>query len=116
MTTHMHGNTCNAVNAVYMQSRQPMQCNPFFATHAVQLMQCNPCIAIHAMQPIQYNPQCNPCSANHAVQPMQCNPCNATHAVQPMRCINPYVDFLIVVSKLLIPKLAYIALALHRHG
>ena len=27
------------------------------------------------------------------------------------RCINPYVDFLIVVS-----KLAYIALALHRHG
>ena len=34
------------------------------------------------------------------------------------RCINPYVDFLIVVSKLLIPKLAYIALALHqdRHG
>ena len=31
-------------------------------------------------------------------------------------CINPYVDFLIVVSKLLIPKLAYIALALHRHG
>ena len=25
-------------------------------------------------------------------------------------CINPYVDFLIVVSKLLIPKLAYIAL------
>ena len=23
------------------------------------------------------------------------------------RCINPYVDFLIVVSKLLIPKLAY---------
>ena len=32
------------------------------------------------------------------------------------RCMNPYVDFLIVVSKLLIPKLAYIALALHRHG
>ena len=32
------------------------------------------------------------------------------------RCINPYVDFLIVVSKLLILKLAYIALALHRHG
>ena len=32
------------------------------------------------------------------------------------RCINPYVDFLIIVSKLLIPKLAYIALALHRHG
>ena len=32
------------------------------------------------------------------------------------RCITPYVDFLIVVSKLLIPKLAYIALALHRHG
>ena len=32
------------------------------------------------------------------------------------RCINPYVNFLIVVSKLLIPKLAYIALALHRHG
>ena len=32
------------------------------------------------------------------------------------RCINPYVDFLIVVSKLLIPKLAYIALALHCHG
>ena len=32
------------------------------------------------------------------------------------RCINLYVDFLIVVSKLLIPKLAYIALALHRHG
>ena len=32
------------------------------------------------------------------------------------RCINPNVDFLIVVSKLLIPKLAYIALALHRHG
>ena len=32
------------------------------------------------------------------------------------RCINPYVDFLIVVSKLLIPKLAYIALTLHRHG
>ena len=32
------------------------------------------------------------------------------------RCINPYVDFLTVVSKLLIPKLAYIALALHRHG
>ena len=31
-------------------------------------------------------------------------------------CINPYVDFLPVVSKLLIPKLAYIALALHRHG
>ena len=31
--------------------------------------------------------------------------------------INPYiVDFLIVVSKLLIPKLAYNALALHRHG
>ena len=29
------------------------------------------------------------------------------------RCINPYVDFLIVVSKLLIPKLAYIVLALH---
>ena len=29
-------------------------------------------------------------------------------------CVNPYyVDFLIVVSKLLIPKLA---LALHRHG
>ena len=27
------------------------------------------------------------------------------------RCINPYVDFLIVVSMLLIPKLAYIALA-----
>ena len=26
------------------------------------------------------------------------------------RCINPYVDFLIVVSKLLIPKLVYIAL------
>ena len=32
------------------------------------------------------------------------------------RCINPYVDFLIVVSKLLILKLAYIALTLHRHG
>ena len=32
------------------------------------------------------------------------------------RCINPFVDFLIDVSKLLIPKLAYIALALHRHG
>ena len=32
------------------------------------------------------------------------------------RCINPYVDFLIVASKLLIPKLVYIALALHRHG
>ena len=32
------------------------------------------------------------------------------------RCINPYVDFLIVVPKLLIPKLAYIALALHRYG
>ena len=32
------------------------------------------------------------------------------------RCINPYVDFLIVVLMLLIPKLAYIALALHRHG
>ena len=32
------------------------------------------------------------------------------------RCINPYVDFLIVVSELLIPNLAYIALALHRHG
>ena len=32
------------------------------------------------------------------------------------RCINPYIDFLIVVSKLLIPKLAHIALALHRHG
>ena len=32
------------------------------------------------------------------------------------RCVNPYVDFLIVVSKLLIPKLAYIALALHHHG
>ena len=32
------------------------------------------------------------------------------------RCVNPYVDFLIVASKLLIPKLAYIALALHRHG
>ena len=29
---------------------------------------------------------------------------------------NCCVDFLIVVSKLLIPKLAYIALALHRHG
>ena len=32
------------------------------------------------------------------------------------RYINPYVNFLIVVSKLLIPKLAYIALVLHRHG
>ena len=32
------------------------------------------------------------------------------------RCINPYVDFLIVVSKLSTLKLAYIALALHRHG
>ena len=32
------------------------------------------------------------------------------------RCMNPNVDFLIVASKLLIPKLAYIALALHRHG
>ena len=32
------------------------------------------------------------------------------------RCINPYVDFLIVVSKLLIPKLMNIALALHHHG
>ena len=32
------------------------------------------------------------------------------------RCINPYVAFLIVVSNLLIPKLEYIALALHRHG
>ena len=32
------------------------------------------------------------------------------------RCVNPYVDFLIIVSKLLIPKLAYIVLALHRHG
>ena len=32
------------------------------------------------------------------------------------RCVNPYVDFLIVASKLLIPKLAYIALALHRHS
>ena len=32
------------------------------------------------------------------------------------RCINSYVDFQILVSKLLIPKLAYIALALHRHG
>ena len=32
------------------------------------------------------------------------------------RCINPFVDFLIVVSMLLIPKLAYIALALQRHG
>ena len=30
------------------------------------------------------------------------------------RCTNPNVDFLIVASKLLIPKLAYIALALHR--
>ena len=32
------------------------------------------------------------------------------------RCINPHVDFPIVVSTLLIPKLAYIALALHRNG
>ena len=32
------------------------------------------------------------------------------------RCINPCVDFLIVGSKLLTPKLAYIALALHRDG
>ena len=32
------------------------------------------------------------------------------------RYINPYVDFLIVVLKLLIPKLVYIALALHHHG
>ena len=32
------------------------------------------------------------------------------------RCMNPNVDFLIVASKLLILKLAYIALALHRYG
>ena len=32
------------------------------------------------------------------------------------RCMNPNVYFLIVASKLLIPKLAYIALALHPHG
>ena len=32
------------------------------------------------------------------------------------RCMNSNVDFLIVASKLLIPKLAYIALALHRYG
>ena len=32
------------------------------------------------------------------------------------RGMNPNFDFLIVASKLLIPKLAYIELALHRHG
>ena len=32
------------------------------------------------------------------------------------RCMNLNVDFLVVASKLLIPKLAYIALALQRHG
>ena len=32
------------------------------------------------------------------------------------RCMNPNVDFLIVDSNLLIQKLAYMALALQRHG
>ena len=32
------------------------------------------------------------------------------------RCINSYVEFLLVASKVLLPKLAYTALALHCHG
>ena len=32
------------------------------------------------------------------------------------RCINLNIDSLIVISKFFLPKLAYIALALHHHG